>query len=320
MPCPERRATGTEHCPRAIDGPSRNGGLWCSGRRRSSPLAIFASLSGLSCTTSGSPEAAGLEGFAEVCIATEDGERVVAWWAPPRSGGGVVLFFHGTPSTLSDTVWRLPDLQKSGLGVMAIDYRGFGDSTGSPTELGLRTDAHAAFDFIRAAAPASRIAVFGESFGTGIAIALARERPVAGVLLNAPYASVLRLFELRGPPFPYRWLLTDKFDSEALIGGIGVPVMILHGTTDTDIPITEARRLYAAALEPKVMTEVEGAGHLGAWKCGARESALEALIAWTAPDPRPPSMPDAAALPTAERTIIRQGQPAADRGNGLWRA
>ena len=169
---------------------------------------------------------------------------------------------------------------------MAIDYRGFGDSTGSPTELGLRADAHAAFDFIRAAAPASRIAVFGESFSTGIAIALARERPVAGVLLNAPYASVLRLFELRGPPFPYRWLLTDKFDSEALIGGIGVPVMILHGTADTNIPITEARRLYAAALEPK-MIEVEGAGHLDAWEGGAREPALNALVAWTAPDRRP---------------------------------
>jgi fermentation-respiration switch protein FrsA (DUF1100 family) len=169
---------------------------------------------GLSCTSvisgtrraaqSGSPEAVGLEGFAEVYIATEDGERIVAWWAPPRSGGGVVLFLHGTPWTLADTVWRPPDLRKSGLGVLAIDYRGYGGSTGSPSEIGLRADARAAFDFIRAAAPESRIAVFGESFGTGIAIAHARERQVAGVLLNAPYASALRLFELRCPPLPYR--------------------------------------------------------------------------------------------------------------------
>ena len=196
---------------------------------------------------------------------------------------------HGTPSTLRDTVWRLPDLQKSGLGVMAIDYRGYGSSTGSPSELGIRADARAAFDFIRAAAPTSRVAVFGESFGTGIAVALARERPVVGVLLNAPYASVVRLFELRGPPLPYRWLLTDQFDTEALIGGIGVPVMILHGTADGNIPITEARRLYAAAREPKIMIEVEGAGHLAAWEGGAREAALRALVAWTASDARPPS-------------------------------
>ncbi len=82
------------------------------------------------------PETVGLDGFAAVDIPTEDGERIVAWWAAPSSRGGVVLYFHGTPSTLPDTVWRLPDLRKSGLGVMAIDYRGYGGSTGSPSELG----------------------------------------------------------------------------------------------------------------------------------------------------------------------------------------
>ena len=194
-----------------------------------------------------------------------------------------MLYLHGTPSTLPDTVWRLPDLRESGLGVMAIDYRGYGDSTGSPSELGFRADARATFDCIRTLAPASKVAVFGESLGTGIAVALARERPVAGVLLNAPYASVLRLFELRGPPLPYRWLLADQFDSEALIGGVSVPVMILHDTADDNVPVAEARRLYAAANEPKSMIEVEGAGHSSAWEGGAREPALKALVAWTAP-------------------------------------
>jgi len=170
-------------------------------------------------TTGGSrvtPEAVGLDGFTAVEIQTEDDERIAAWWAPPSPGGGAVLFLHGTPSTLSDTVWRLAELRNSGLGVMAIDYRGYGGSTGTPSEFGLRADARAAFDFMHDAAPASRIAVFGESLGTGIAVALASERPVAGILLNAPYASVRRLFELRGPPLPYRLLLADQFDSEAL--------------------------------------------------------------------------------------------------------
>jgi uncharacterized protein len=238
--------------------------------------------------TIASPEAVGLDGFAEVPITTEDGERLAAWWAPPPVQGGVVLFLHGTPSTLSDTVWRLPDLRKSGLGVMAIDYRGYGSSSGRPSELGFRADARAAFDFIRATAPTSKVAVFGESLGTGIAVALARERPVAGVLLNAPYASVARLFELRGPPLPYRWLLTDQFDSEALISGIGAPVMILHGTADSNVPLAEARRLYAAAREPKSMIEVEGVGHLDAWEGGARQAALKALVSWTTPNPSPP--------------------------------
>jgi uncharacterized protein len=147
------------------------------------------------------PETLGLDGFAAVEIPTEDGKRIIAWWAAPSSGDGVVLFLHGS---VDPSGYRLAAayLRKSGLAVMAIDYRGYGGSTGTPSELGLRADARAAFDFIHAAAPESRIAVFGESLGTGVAVALARERPVAGVLLNAPYASVLRLFELRGPPLP----------------------------------------------------------------------------------------------------------------------
>ena len=133
--------------------------------------------------------------------------------------------------------------------------------------------------------------MFGESFGTGPAVALARDRSVAGVLLNAPYASVRRLFELRGPPIPYRWLMTDPFDSEALIGRVAAPVLLLHGTDDPAIPVAEARRLYDAAHEPKTIFIADGAGHLNAWEGGGGTLALQALARWTAPEqpaePRP---------------------------------
>lgn len=232
--------------------------------------------------TRSTPELAIAAGFVEVKIATEDGERLDGWWRPPPSAGrGVILYLHDTPGTLADYGWRLAQLQKSGLGILAIDWRGYGGSTGTPSELGLRADARAGFDFVRAAAPQSHIAVFGESLGTGPAIALARERPVAGVLLNAPYASVRRLFELRGPPIPYRWLMQDPFDSEALVGGVRAPILILHGTADPAIPLGEARRLYAAAPGAKRMIEIEGAGHGDAWDSGGEGPALEALAGWT---------------------------------------
>jgi uncharacterized protein len=232
--------------------------------------------------TRSTPEAAAAVGFTEVKIATEDGERLDGWWLPPPAGRGVILFLHGTPGTVPDHTWRFAQLRHSGLGILAIDWRGYGGSTGQPSELGLRADARAGFDFIRAAAPQSRIAVFGESLGTGPAVALAHDRPVAGILLNAPYASVRRLFERRGPVLPYRWLMSDPFDSEALIGGVGVPLMILHGTEDPAVPVDEARRLYAAAREPKSMIVVEGAGHLSAWEGGGEGPALAALARWTA--------------------------------------
>src|SRR5437868_2427566 len=233
--------------------------------------------------TRSTPEAAAAAGFTEVKVPTEDGERLDGWWLAPPAGRGVVLFLHGTPGTVPEHTWRFAQLKHSGLGILAIDWRGYGGSTGQPTELGVRADARAGFDFNRRAAPESRIAVFGESFGTSPAVALAHDRPVAGILLNAPYASVRRLFELRGPPIPYRWLLIDRFDSEALIGTVGVPVMILHGTADPNVPVEEARRLYAAAREPKSMIEVEGAGHLSAWEGGGEAPALAALARWTAP-------------------------------------
>ena len=234
--------------------------------------------------TRSTPEAAAAAGFTEVKIATADGERLDGWWRPPpATERGVVLFLHGTPGTVPDQVWRLDQLKHSGLGILAIDWRGYGGSTGNPTELGLRADARAGFDFIRAAAPQSKIAVFGESLGTGPAVALACDRPVAGVLLNAPYASVRRLFELRGLPIPYRWLMKDPFDSEALIGGVTAPLLVLHGTDDPAIPVAEAHRLYDAAHEPKMIFIADGAGHLDAWEGGGERLALEALARWTTP-------------------------------------
>jgi len=86
-----------------------------------------------------------------------------------------------------------------------------------------------------------------------------------------------------GVPLPFRLLMTDTLDSEALIGKLRVPVMILHGTADQNIPIAEARRLYAAAHEPKTMIEVEGAGHVQTWFGPTRDRALAALSGPVAP-------------------------------------
>jgi len=170
-----------------------------------------------------SPQSVGLTGFAAVDIMTEDGERLDAWWSPLRSPARDRLVpprhagesgRHGVAPARSaeKRAWRhgdrLPRLWR-------LDR--------DPSEVGLRLDARAAFDWIRGAAPGSKIAVFGESLGTGPAVALARDRPVAGVLLNSPYASVRRLFELKALPLPYRWLMRDQFDSEALIAGSARP-------------------------------------------------------------------------------------------------
>ncbi len=229
------------------------------------------------------PQAAGLRGVTEVTVATADGEQLYGWWKPPEPSHGAIVLLTGKGVVLSDYAGLFGDLAAHGFGIIGIDYRGNGASTGTPSEKGLRADARAAFDFVRRAAPRAKIAALGESLGTGIAVGLALDRPVAGVLLNSPYASVRRLFEMRGPPLPYRLLMADPLDTEALIGKLHVPVMILHGTADQAIPIAEARRLYAAAHQPKTMIEVAGAAHAEVWFGAARDKALAALARWTAP-------------------------------------
>lgn len=252
--------------------------LWFATHQRD-----FVYSAGGSATT---PAAAGAPWLAAVDIRTDDGERIDGWWLPPPAGHGVVVFLHGSPGTLAGTVDILGELARRGFGLLAIDYRGYGGSTGSPSERGLTADARAAYDFARKAAPAAPIAAFGESLGTGVAVALAGQRKLAGLLLNSPFASLPRHWQMHALPLPYRWLMTERFDSEAAIAAVPAPVLILAGTGDAQTPVGEARRLYAAAHEPKTLIEVPGVGHLMAWYDGAaKEKAMQALAAWTMPAP-----------------------------------
>jgi fermentation-respiration switch protein FrsA (DUF1100 family) len=228
------------------------------------------------------PEATGVQGFATVAIPTADGERLVGWWRPPRPGAGVVLYLHGNAGNLADRAGRLEELAFTGLGVLGIDYRGYGGSTGSPSEEGLAQDAEAAYAWLRQSAPGAPVALFGESLGTGVAVRLADEQPVAGLVLDSPYASIVRLGERSAPWLPVRWLMRERYDSEARIDGVDAPLLIIHCGVDRQIPVAEGRRLFEAAEEPKEMIVLPGCGHIDTWQGAARQRALSALQAWTA--------------------------------------
>lgn len=249
------------------------------------PAFVFARVPGPAVA----PESVGLRGFSEVQITTEDGAKLYGWWGPPRAGRGVLVLLTGTGVVLSDYSPLIADFAAQGFGVLGIDYRGNGVSPGIASEAAWRADARAAYDYARAAAPQAKIVAYGQSMGTGFAVMLAFDRPAVGVLLDSAYASVARLFArdgiplMRGVPLPARLLMNNPIDAERVIGELRVPVLILHGTEDRVILPEEARRLYAAARQPKELIEVEGAGHSGVWFGPARERALAALAQWTAP-------------------------------------
>src|SRR4029077_7183139 len=127
---------------------------------------------------------------------------------------------------------------------IGLSYRGYGGSSGKPTEAGLIADAPAAYDFAVAHYP-GRTALWGESLGTGVAVALAAEKPVARVILESPYTSTLEVAAANYWFLPVRLLMKDRFRSDLRIAGVQAPVLILHGEADGIIPIQYGERLYA---------------------------------------------------------------------------
>ena len=232
------------------------------------------------------PAAADMPEAQEVVLDTSDGEKVIAWHVPPRGDGPVVIYFPGNGELISSPVARYRALMAQGIGVIALSYRGYGSSTGAPTEDGLHRDADAAYAFAAARYPPDRIVLWGHSLGTGVAVKLAAEKPVAKLILEAPYSSIADVAVARFPFAPVRWLMKDQFHSDQWIGAVKAPILIMHGGRDAVIPIRFGERLFALAPEPKRFIRYDEGHHNDLGAFGATEAAL-AFIAETTKTPQP---------------------------------
>jgi uncharacterized protein len=221
------------------------------------------------------PAAAGLAQAQEIFLDTADGERVIAWHVAPRGDKPVVLYFHGNGGALNLRVDRFRKIVAQGFGLLALSYRGYGGSSGKPTEDGLIADARAAHAF--AAERYARIAVWGESLGTGVAIALAAEKPVERVILDAPFTSTADVAADLYWFLPVRLLMKDQFRSDQRIKRVSAPVLILHGEADTIIPIAYGERLLAMIPGKKQMVRLPGGYHVDLDRLGAADAALKFL-------------------------------------------
>ena len=209
-----------------------------------------------------SPQALGLTGVTEELVKTPDGETIVLWYAPARLGKPAVLFFHGNGGEIADRSERFAFLQSQGLGVMFMSYRGYGASTGEISEQGLILDALTAYGALRdKGVPPEMIVLLGESLGTGVAVQLAAQKPVAAVALEAPYTATVDIAAEIYWWLPVRFLMKDQFRSRDVIAQVKVPLLIQHGDADNVVPIAQGRALFALANEPKQMVEIPGAGH-----------------------------------------------------------
>lgn len=225
------------------------------------------------------PALAGLPQAEEVVLTSSDGERLIAWHVPPRAGQKLVIYFQGNAGALDLRAERFGRLTADGTGVLALCYRGYGGSTGSPSEAGLIRDALAAYDYAVARHPAARIVLWGESLGTGVAVALAAERDVGGVILDAPFSSIADVGAAAYPFAPVRWLIKDSFHSDRRIARVHAPLLIRHGEGDAVVPIRFGERLFALANEPKRFERFAGEGHVITDERGGMDSVRAFLAA-----------------------------------------
>lgn len=198
--------------------------------------------------------------FEEVWLDTADKERLHAWWVPHAASRGSVLFSHGNAGNISHRLDTIRAFHALGLDVFIYDYRGYGQSSGQPSESGTYHDIEAAWRWLvqaRGLDP-GRIVLFGRSLGSAVAAALAVDVEAGGLIMESPFISMPELGAELYPFLPVRWLARIRYDTLERIDRVGMPVLIIHARDDEIMPPGHAIRLYAAARSPKQMLELRG--------------------------------------------------------------
>ena len=209
----------------------------------------------------------------EVWVTAADGVRLHAWWIPAHADGSTpdlptILCFHGNAANIA---WRadvyrfLRDLPAN---VLALEYRGYGKSGGSPSEAGIYRDADAAYAYLvrERSVPTRRIIALGQSLGTAVAAELAARSELGGVVLEAPFPSaraVARRIYWFVPGLP--WLMRSRFETAknlALANSkFGAPLLVIHCKRDPVIPFAFGQQVYDLAPQPKSFLAVSGECH-----------------------------------------------------------
>lgn len=211
-----------------------------------------------------SPEDVGLE-YSDVWLTSPDEVRLHGWWFPVVGGRGVVLVAHGNAGNIGRRLFLVQAFQAMGLAVMLFDYRGYGNSEGTPSESGLYLDAETFYDHLieEKGFEHDQVVLFGKSLGGGVVIELAGRRPCAGLITEGAFTSLPDMAATLYPWFPVRLLSRNQFANIEKVGSLDQPYLLLHSPEDEVVPFDQAERLFAAAKTPKYFVETSGSHNSG---------------------------------------------------------
>ncbi|SFO01832.1 alpha/beta hydrolase [Nitrosospira briensis] len=209
----------------------------------------------------GTPDDVGIA-YETVELATDDGETLHSWFVPAPDATATVLFFHGNAGNLSHRMGYLSMFYRLGYNTFIIDYRGYGQSSGVPSESGTYRDAQAAWQYVtvkKGIAPSS-IVLFGESLGGAVAAWLATRKEPGLLVLASAFTSVPAMGAKLYPFLPVRLLSRFDYDTLEYLQSVTCPVFVAHSPQDEIVPFTQGQALYEAAPGPKQFLELQG-GH-----------------------------------------------------------
>ncbi len=220
-----------------------------------------------------------IDGFEEITVTTVDGLDLLAWYRPGAAGKPVIFMSHGNANHIGHRTGKMRPFADAGYGLFLLEYRGFAGNPGRPDEEGLYADARAGLAWLGDKGIAGEEIVFyGESLGTGVAVAMAVEHESVAVILETPYTS---LSELAGSIYWYvpmaEHAVWDKFPSDERIARIDAPLLILQGERDSTVPPRFARALFERAVEPKELWMSPQADHNNLYEHGAADVVLAFL-------------------------------------------
>jgi hypothetical protein len=220
-------------------------------------MVFLANMPGRALTAS--PGDIGLE-YENVSLPTPDGERLHGWFVPAAGSRGVVLFFHGNAGNISHRLDSIGIFHQLGLDVMIIDYRGYGQSSGSPTEQGTYLDAQAAWSYLvdERSIPAGRIIVFGRSLGGAIGAWLGARQTPAAVIIESSFTSGVDMARRLYPFLPVRLITRIRYPVEEYASRLDCPVLVVHSRDDEIMPFEMGQSIYAAVKPRKSFLEIRG--------------------------------------------------------------